>query len=136
MQADPQAWQGALWQCHGHLHSELWWWGSSVCASMSPGLLVFSCLGWFFPSFFPLLPFSSLLTDKQMEEGSVRSVFLKKSVLALMSGMQRYFTLATVNLEFHGRHMRKSFELFIYMFLIFLLLKSAEGERGSPEEDS
>lgn len=85
MQADPQ--QGAVSQCHCHWHSELWWWWPSLGASVSPGLLLHGCLGYFPPSFFPPLTFSSPLTDKQMEVGSVRSVFLKWSVLVLVSGI-------------------------------------------------
>ena len=43
---------------------------------------------WLFsPSFFPPLPLSSLLTDKQVDEVSIRSVFLKSSLLLLVSGI-------------------------------------------------
>lgn len=46
-------------------------------------------LPWLFPpSFlFPPLLFPSPWTEKQVEEGSVRSVFLKRPVLALVSGI-------------------------------------------------
>ena len=89
---------------------------------------------WIFSQlFFSTSVFSSPLTDKQAEEGSVKPVLLKRPVFLLVSGICLYFTLTIANLEFNARHKRQSPDLFIYMFLTSLPLKSVEGGRETPK---
>lgn len=113
VQTDLQACHRAVSKYHCRLRSGLWWWRSSLGVGMNLGLLMHRCFSYSSSSFFPPLPFSSPLTDKQVKEDNIRSVFIRKPVLMLVSGTYWYFTLATQNLEFHARHKRKTSDLFI-----------------------